>query len=139
MRTIEPVEGLVPMVLDGMAVAVLAATATVAGYLAFLGWDQKKDIARDGGETGPYQPWQVIGLTVVLVVITVWAARLHHPIVAALVIPLVLTVVWSIDASNDPEDDGLWPVGATMLYIGSTLGLGFVSLLMNQLKPRTLR
>lgn len=37
----------------------LLAVATLANYLAWLGWDRQKDVLPDGSTTGPYQPWQV--------------------------------------------------------------------------------
>jgi GNAT superfamily N-acetyltransferase len=118
-----------PGVVDGLAVATLSAVGTVAAYLAFLGWDQHRDIGPDGGQTGPYQAWQVLGLTAVLVGLAVWAARRGQGIAATLVISAVLTLAFSVTASRDPNNDGLWGVGATMLLVGSTLGLGLVSLL----------
>jgi hypothetical protein len=129
-------ERLLLKLLDGVGVGVLAVVGTVVAYLGFLGWDQKKDIGPDGGETGPYQPWQVIGLSIVLVALAIWAGRRDQPLVGAFVIPVALTIVWSLDASNDQDSDGLWAVGAMFLYVGSTLGLGLVGWLASQLRPR---
>ena len=106
---------------------VLLTLATALAYLAWLGWDQHKDIGPDG-ETGPYQAWQVIGLVLTIGIIAAYAGWRGHPVEAIVVITLVLTIVWSIDAATDPEDDGLWPVGAFLLFIGSLVGVSVVAL-----------
>lgn len=97
----------------------IAAVGTVAAYLVFLPWDSQKRLGPDGYLHGPYSANQVIGLVVALLVIGVvtgWFSDWFAP----WVVPPVLTLVWSIDAMNDVENDGLWPIGAAMVLVGTT-------------------
>lgn len=103
----------------------LLATAAVANWAAWLGWDQQHDVNPDGNVSGPYQPWQVIGFILVLTAITVAAAARRHPFIAATA-PVLGTMValcsdWSDDAS------GLWAVGATLAFIGLMTGAIIIS------------
>jgi hypothetical protein len=109
-----------------VAIGLLTVT-TVLAYAAWLGWDQHKDIGPDG-ETGPYQAWQVIGLVLTIGIIAAVAGWRGHSVEAIVMITLVLTVAFSIDASTDPEADGLWLVGAFMLFVGSLVGVSVVAL-----------
>lgn len=102
--------------------------SVVAAYLAFLGWDQRKD--RDpvtGAESGPYAAWQVAGLGVVLAVLAFEAGRRGRPWLASAVIPVALTASFSVDAATDADGDGLWPVGAALVALGSFAGAAVVA------------
>jgi hypothetical protein len=58
-----------------VVVAVLAAF-TVASYLAWLGWDQKKTCVPGTFDSeGPYESWQVIGLAATLELLSLTAPR----------------------------------------------------------------
>jgi hypothetical protein len=112
----------------GVSLIVLGlAVATLANYLIWLGWDQEKDISPDGSASGPYQPWQVVGLVLAVVLISAIAGWRGYPWVAGIVPAVVLTLCWSVDAVTDPDNDGLWPVGAIMVAVGAFTGLTIVA------------
>jgi hypothetical protein len=93
--------------------------STIAAYLIFLPWGAQKELGADGYLHGPYEANQVIGLVVALVLIgavTGWFSEWLAP----WAVPPVLTLMWSLDAMNNVENDGLWPVGAAMVLVGTT-------------------
>jgi hypothetical protein len=119
---------LVALIVLGLAVA------TLANYLAWLGWDQKKDISPDGSISGPYQPWQVVGLVLGVVLISAIGGWRGYPWVASIVTAVVLTLCWSVDAVTDPGNDGLWPVGAITVAVGAFTGLTIVARLATTIR-----
>lgn len=102
-------------------VAGAVALGTLIAYLAWLGWDQTKELGADGYLHGPYQSWQVAGLVITIVALASIGGRLMPPLLSAFVISVVLTLTWSVDAATDPgmENDGLWPIGSIMIAAGS--------------------
>src|SRR4051812_7300887 len=82
--------------------AVIIGVATLVDYLGWLAWDQHKDVHPDH-VSGPYQPWQVIGLVLVLILIAAIAGRRRYPWAATVVLPLVMTVCFSVDAATDAD------------------------------------
>lgn len=119
-------------------VAAVVAAFTALCYLAWLGWDQKK--TRVPGTTsleGPYEPWQVIGLAVTLAALAVLVAYQRMAVLAGVVIPVVLTIAWSVDAANYRSPDAnLWPIGAALLAVGSIAGISFVCALSVGVRDR---
>lgn len=108
--------------------AVAIVVAVVAVYLAFLGWDQHADVDPEtGARTGPYQPWQVLGVGVALILIAFVAGRAGRAVLVTAMLPLTLTACFVVDAATDPNADGLWVIGATLVAIGSLLGTGAVA------------
>jgi hypothetical protein len=105
----------------------VAAVGTFAAYLVFLPWNAQKQLGPDGYLHGPYGAGQVIGLVVTLLVIG-WVTGWFSNWIAPWVIPPVLTLLWSIDAMNDVENDGLWPIGAFMVLVGATVATIFLVL-----------
>lgn len=111
----------------------VVAGVTLVAYLALLGWDQTRDVAPDGSTSGPYQPWQVAALVLLLAVLAVVAGA--HGERAALLTTVTMTVVFtvafSIDAMTEPPEhnDGLWPVGAVLVLFGTFFSAGMVSAL----------
>ncbi len=107
----------------GWVVAALA-LATAANYLGWLGWDQLRDrVPGTGRSSGPYQPWQVVGLVVVIAGLAAFAGWRRHPWVAIVVVPVVTTGCWIWDATTGPHDPlqagaSLWPVGAVLVAVG---------------------
>ncbi|MFI0354523.1 hypothetical protein [Actinomadura sp. 9N407] len=110
--------------------ALLSLALTLLNWFAWLGWDQQRDVHPDGHSTGPYEPWQVIGLILVLAVmggIAVWRRQAAAAVVGATV---GMTVAAAVDWSDD--GDGLWVIGAglvgigTLLVGGITLGLASI-------------
>jgi peptidoglycan/LPS O-acetylase OafA/YrhL len=117
--------------------SVVVAAAVVAIYWAFLGWDQHKDLDPvTGAMTGPYQPWQVITCGIVLAAVVFAAGWRGRTWVAVLVVPVVLTACFSVDAATDPDGDGLWPIGAALVAVGSLLGTAAVATLGGYLGRR---
>jgi hypothetical protein len=112
-------------VLVGIALAVL----TTVTYLAFLAWDQHKDIDAFGNVTGPYQAWQIVGVVLALGALAGMAGWHGQAGTAIAVIPIVFTTCWIIDAVTDEWNDGLWPIGAGLVAIGCFLGIGGAALL----------
>ncbi|MFY1670983.1 hypothetical protein ACN27G_13585 [Plantactinospora sp. WMMB334] len=111
---------------------------TALAYWAFLGWDRQKETDPvTGAETGPYQAWQLIGLGVVLALLVFEAGRRGRPWLAGVVVPVVLTVAFSLDAATSPDGDGLWVIGAVLVLLGSALGTGVVAGLGAALGRRT--
>jgi peptidoglycan/LPS O-acetylase OafA/YrhL len=97
--------------------------ATAATYGAFLAWDQKKDLDPATGRlSGPYEVWQVVGCGAVLAALAFEAGRRGHTWLASTVVPVVLTACFSVDAATGEGSDGLWPVGAALVAIGSFAG-----------------
>jgi len=105
--------------------SVTLGAGTVAAYGAFLGWDQRKDLdPATAALTGPYQPWQVIGLAAAAALLAFEAGRRGRPGLAVLMVPVVLTACFSVDAATEADGDGLWPIGAALVALGSLLGTG---------------
>lgn len=119
------------------AAALLA--GVVAGYLAFLGWDQHRDVDEAGTESGPYQAWQVVGYGAVLAGLAFAAGRRGHPWVATVVIPVAVTGCFAVDAATDADADGLWVIGAALLAIGAAAGTAAVAAIGAFLRPRRSR
>jgi hypothetical protein len=109
-------------------VGITLAVLTTVTYLAFLAWDQHKDIAF-GNVTGPYQAWQIVGVVLALGALAGMAGWHGQAGTATAVIPTVFTTCWIIDAVTDEWNDGLWPIGAGLVAIGSFLGIGGAALL----------
>jgi hypothetical protein len=123
-----------------VVVAALVAL-TVASYLAWLGWDQKKTrVPGTFDLEGPYEPWQVIGLAVTLAVVAVVVTLRYTASLAIVVIPLALTVVWSVDAASGRlPDANLWPIGAASLAVGSLAGIALTCAIATSLRDRLRR
>jgi peptidoglycan/LPS O-acetylase OafA/YrhL len=103
--------------------AIGLAAATAATYGGFLGWDQEKDLDPATGHlSGPYQAWQVVGCGAVLTALAFETGRRGRPRLAAVVVPVVLTACFSVDAATDADSDGLWPIGAALVALGSSAG-----------------
>ncbi|MGI5215710.1 hypothetical protein [Plantactinospora sp. CA-290183] len=107
---------------------VLTGAVTAAAYWGFLGWDQQKDTdPLTGNQTGPFQAWQVAGLVLVLAVLAFAAGLRGRPWLASIVVAVVLTVSFALDAATDVDADGLWPIGAALVTLGSLLGTALVA------------
>lgn len=111
-----------------LTVAVVV-VATLANYVGWLGWDTTKELGPDGYLHGPYEPWQVVGVVLVLGVIAAAAGWRRHPWVAVAVTTTVMTASFSVQGATEPRNDGLWPIGAFMVAIGTFLGVGLVAFL----------
>jgi hypothetical protein len=98
------------------------AAATVATWWAWLGWDTGYQIDPvTSVESGPYEPWQVIGCVLTLVAVAVVAGLLLAPWLVAPAMTFALTGAWSVSAGGSDES-GLWLVGAVGVFIGTAIG-----------------
>jgi hypothetical protein len=120
--------------------AALLAAATLVNYLAWLGWDQRKDVQPDGTETGPYHAWQIAGLVLVLGALTVAAAWRGHPTVAAIAITAAMIAAYAVDAATETAPDANpWPIGAVLLGVGTLLGTGVTAAVTAAVRRRLRR
>ncbi|MEU4133133.1 hypothetical protein [Streptomyces wuyuanensis] len=105
--------------------AFVPALAAPVLWAAWLGWDQHRDVQPDGTTTGPYEPWQVIGLVLTLLVPIYWAASRRHIAGAVLGTTGGLTAAAYWDWSDDGS--GLFVVGVGMVTVGSLIATTAVS------------
>jgi hypothetical protein len=117
-----------------LVVVAVVAVVTACGYLALLGWGHEKTLGADGDLHGPYEPWQVIALVAVLGVLAVWTGWRGRFGLGTVVATFVLTLLWSIDAATGSGGDGLWPVGAGMVFAGTAGGFVVVSALAKHVR-----
>ncbi|MEU8763856.1 hypothetical protein [Streptomyces sp. NPDC048659] len=110
-----------------LATLVLAVLAA-ALWAAWLGWDQQRDVHPDGSTTGPYEPWQVIGLVLTLLVPVCLAASRRLVVEAAVGTTAGLTIAAFYDWSDD--DTGLYMVGVAMVMLGSLAATAGVAALV---------
>ena len=109
----------------------------VAAYLAFLGWGQQKELdPQTGTETGPYAAWQVMGVALVLAAVAAVAGWAGRGRLAVIVLTVVLTTVFAIDAATGADADGLWPIGAGLVALAALAGTGAVAALAANLARR---
>lgn len=109
-------QGLLKLVLQLLPILVLAGVSLTM-WAAWLGWDQHRDVHPDGSTTGPYEPWQVIGLVLTLLVPVYWAASRRYITGAVLGTTVGLTVAAFYDWSDDAS--GLYGVGVGMVMMGT--------------------
>jgi len=108
----------------------LTPIAVVGGYLLWLGWHEPKHLQPDGRQTGPYETWQVLGFTLTLAVIAVaitWWSKTAW--IAPVMMTTATTAYFSADAATSIDNDGLWPIGAVLVLIGTAIGVSLVSLI----------
>lgn len=117
--------------------AAVTCLVTLGGYLALLAWDQTKALGADGSLHGPYDTWQVTGLCIVVAAAAVWAGLRGNPVIGAVAASVTLTVAFSIDAATDSDSDGLWPVGAALLAMGTLLGVAAVAFVVAEVRRGT--
>ncbi|MFE0351447.1 hypothetical protein [Streptomyces griseoluteus] len=95
----------------------LHAVVSAVLWAAWLGWDQHRDVHPDGSTTGPYQPWQVIGLVLTLLVPVCWGALRGDARSVVVGTSAGLTFAAFYDWSDDAT--GLFGVGVTLVLLGS--------------------
>jgi hypothetical protein len=111
---------------ERLVVVAVVSVVTVSACLALLGWDHTS-VGADGYLSGPYEPWQVITLVVILGVLAVWTGWRGRSGVGTVVATIALTVPWSVDAAHTAQNDGLWGVGAVMVATGTAAAFLLVS------------
>ncbi|MGW3899290.1 hypothetical protein ACWD6L_29280 [Micromonospora profundi] len=108
--------------------AVFLAVATVGVWLLWLGWDTEYTVDPETSSTsGPYEPWQVIGCVLTLVLLAALAGTRLSPWLVAPVMTIAFTVAWSWQAAST-DDSGLWAVGGFLVLVGMAAGSTVVSL-----------
>ncbi|MFJ1753148.1 hypothetical protein [Kitasatospora sp. NPDC088134] len=96
--------------------------ASALAWALWLGWDQRKDVHPDGSETGPYQPWQVVGLVLTAAAAVCWSAYRGRALPAAAGAAAGLAGAAWIDWSG--EGDGLYVIGVAMTALGTLAAAG---------------
>lgn len=108
--------------------SLVVALITALIYVAWLGWDQDYDVDPvSGALSGPYQPWQVIGLVLCLGAVAFAAGWTGRRWACLLAMPVAFTVCFVVDAATDPGQDGLWIVGAGLVFGAAWVGGAGVS------------
>ncbi|RZU36637.1 hypothetical protein EV284_4132 [Streptomyces sp. BK022] len=105
--------------------SLLFAVVAAVLWAAWLGWDQHRDVHPDGSTTGPYQPWQVIGLVLTLLVPVCWGALRCDARSVVAGTSAGLTFASFYDWSDDAT--GLFGVGVTLVLLGSLAATGTVA------------
>ncbi|RAO22429.1 hypothetical protein [Micromonospora noduli] len=112
------------------------AAATVGVWILWLGWDTEYTVdAQTGASSGPYEPRQVIGCVLTLVVLAALAATRLSPWLVAPVMTVAFTAAWSWRAAST-DDSGLWVVGAVLVLVGMAVGSALVSLVGRRVGQR---
>ncbi|MFI6781490.1 hypothetical protein [Micromonospora sp. NPDC050276] len=110
--------------------------ATVGVWLLWLGWDDEYVVdARTGASSGPYEPWQVIGCVLTLVLLAALAGTRLSPWLVAPVMTVAFTAAWSWRAAST-DDSGLWAVGGILVLVGMAVGSTLVSLAARRIGRR---
>lgn len=105
-------------------------------WLLWLGWDTQYTVdAQTGNTSGPYEPWQVIGCVLTLVLLAALAGTRLSPWLVAPVMTVAFTTAWSWRAASS-DDSGLWAVGAVLVLLGMAIGSTLVSLAARRLSRR---
>lgn len=101
----------------------MLAGLTFATWWSWLGSDTTYQVDPvTGNRTGPYEPWQVAGCVLCLVVLAVAGTMIRlHRWVVVVVMSVVFTVAWS-GAAISADRSGMWGVGALMVAIGMVAG-----------------
>ncbi|MEU6240753.1 hypothetical protein [Streptomyces sp. NPDC047024] len=118
------------LVTQPLATVTLAALA-VGLWAAWLGWDQHRDVHPDGSSTGPYEPWQVIGLVLTLLPPVCWAAYRRYFPAAVLGTPIGLAIASFYDWSDDGS--GLFVIGVGLVVVGSLVACLVVTALIGSM------
>ncbi|MGQ0844801.1 MAG: hypothetical protein ACT4QF_11760 [Sporichthyaceae bacterium] len=105
-----------------------------AAFLALLGWDDEYYRAADGHLSGPWEAWQVALFVLALVAIVVQFQVLGTRLAALAFAPITVTAWWVWWAVRTDDGQGLWPIGAAMVYVGSAVGV-FVTDSLIELLP----
>jgi hypothetical protein len=115
-------------------VALVVATGAYGGFLA---WDTSYYTGSDGHLHGPYRPWQVIVVVIVLAVLAAVGGWLSEvwPVVATATV--VMTVGFSVSGATSSHNDGLWPIGSLLVLLGTAAGMSAVAVSTDALRGHT--
>lgn len=110
--------------------ALATAASSVVAWIAWLGFHSSHDVDPVTGDvSGPYEAWQVVGLSLTLIAAVYLAARWGRPVAAVIGGVLGLGLVATIDWAASPDGDGLWPIGVVLLMLAATAVGVFLALL----------
>jgi hypothetical protein len=98
--------------------AISTAVATVVAYLCWLGVSTQTSLSRTAHEPNSDQPWQVVGLTITLLLIGGVVGWLGLPVTATVVIPAAATACFTFTALRDPAADGTSAALALLILVG---------------------
>ena len=96
----------------------VTAGAVGLAWVALLGWDQDYDVAADGTVSGPYSPWQVAVLVLVLALVTVVAAVRGGALAAVLGVTAGVFVCTAVDWLPEGSTAA---VGVMMATVGAAM------------------
>ena len=122
-----------------------SAAATGCSYLVILGWNATSHLAPEevgsiGTQcVGPYEPAQVVGLAVVLVLLVAVGAWFRQGVPSVVGCIATLSPVFAVDALtvHDPcSDNGLLPLGVGLLAAGCVVGAGVVLRITESVRDR---
>ncbi|CAL9468176.1 hypothetical protein SUDANB6_02781 [Streptomyces sp. enrichment culture] len=113
--------------------ALVPAVVASAAWAAWLGWDQQRDVHPDGSSTGPYEPWQVIGLVLTLLPPVCWAAYRRRFAGSVLGPTAGLTLAALYDWSDDGS--GLFVIGVGLVMAGTFAATAAVTAVISVLTP----
>lgn len=121
------------------AVWVLTALASGLAWWAWLGWDDEYQVDPVTlVESGPYEPWQVVGSAATVVVLVVVATLVAGRAQRANVVFATAAgyaVAWA-QTNLTQDDSGLAGVGAVMVLVGVGLGAAVVATLTLAVRER---
>lgn len=104
------------------------AVGTLVMWWSWLGWDDGYQYDPVTGQSsGPSEVWQVVGCVLCLAVLALAGGALLGAVVTTPVMTLAFTIAWAVKASS-ADGDGLWPIGAALLFFGLGVGSAIVSL-----------
>ncbi|WP_305789524.1 hypothetical protein [Symbioplanes lichenis] len=94
-----------------------------AAYAALLGWDTERDLDPvTSHSSGPYEAWQVVALALIIGALGFAAGRAGHARLATATLTVTVTAAFVLVAVGEAEGDGLWPVGAALVLLGTLAG-----------------
>ncbi|GMA32128.1 hypothetical protein [Litorihabitans aurantiacus] len=116
----------------------VAALGAALAWLAWLGWDTEfQTDPATGDQSGPYEPWQVVGSVLTLVAALVVGGLLARSCGPFLAAPAAYTLAFAVTAGPG-DSSGLWLVGALLVALG-TGALAALVFLVLWLVRRSLR
>ncbi|MFJ7152402.1 hypothetical protein ACIQVT_30130 [Streptomyces sp. NPDC100445] len=110
----------------------LTAVAAATAWAAWLRRDRGYGVRADGTTTGPYEPWQVAGLVLTLLVSVVWSAARGHVVGAVAGTTAGLTVAAYLDWSDDAT--GLFAVGVALVMLGTLAATTVVAVVVHAVR-----
>jgi hypothetical protein len=106
-------------------------------WWGWFAWDTRADIDPvTGSSSGPYELWQVIGCTASWTALGWIGAKVLHPLLVVLLMPVGFTAAFALTGASS-DDSGLWAVGAILVAFGTLVGTAVLVMLLNWRTPVT--